>query len=277
MGFFATYGNQAILLVLFLTFGWFGHIFFEWLKETNRWKRFRFRLSTSEQYWRISAFFVLMTVASSVVILWLSPSYETKSSNFGLLVQVATLVFGLYTGYFAFRQVNLGRFNEIATTANKLFLEGKYKKAIKEYEAATEIKFDFINACEQAECYVCMEDWEGYERIIELLPNAQVDDRDTLLFFYVQSLGYFIDEDLKEVKGIIKKAIEAKKSMKQGVRMSWSTVDIEKSDCYKATEESIKKLFKDFSSYLNNEGEIASKEAFENAYGGKTKKKKDEQ
>ncbi len=253
-------------VILGIIFGLFADNIYNFIRTSSPWKKFKHHFSTSEQYWRITTFFSIITVSSALAIIFYSPE-GTVMNNLSFLVQLATLVFGLYVGYFAFKQMNLGRYESIVSSAKQLFVNGgDFKRAIKEYELASSIKLTFGTGAEQTECYVCLSEWAKYDRMMDRLPHVKVDHRDDLILFYLKALEPLFKEELGRLKEVFRQTVTFKKSIKKSIAAGWSSAEIKKSEVYENLSNEIKTLVEPFFKYINNQLSESEKQTFEETY-----------
>ena len=265
--FFNTNGQLLGLMALALIAGWFIRITFDWLKESSPWKKFIYRLTTAEQYWRSTAIFIILSVFMAGFTIVYS-STGNVVGNLSFLIETLTLFFGIYAGYFAFKQMNLGRYESIISSAKQLFVNGgDFKRAIKEYELASSIKLNFLTGAEQTECYACLSDWVKYDRMIDRLPHVQVDDRDELILFYLKSIGPLLREEIARLREVFRQTISFKKTIKKSINASWSTAEIKKSDAYERLSPETKTIMDNYLKYINNQLSDPEKQIFEETYG----------
>lgn len=178
------------------------------------------------------------------------------------------LVFATFTGYFAFAQLQLSRFDKLKDEAYRYMKDGKHYRARNLYEEAYSIKNnDFTTTSNLAEIYLILKDLESFNKIEGRLRKMCLEDTEKAISSYLSIVRFLIKEDIGEAKKPLKelfKIINARpKSFDYGF---WDYSDFKKTDTYKSisgeSKEIIDNLIKIGEQKVSNE----EREMFINKY-----------
>lgn len=244
-----------ILITIILT------LFLEYIIKKN-WKEFFNKTTLIKKYWKFVISFLVISILSGITIYFYT---ENTTDNLILLVQVLTLIFAIFVGYFAFQQVAENRLDKLKEQGYKHLQKSEYLRAIKSFEEAFSISpKNFTILSNLQECYIIIQDTKNFNEKKELIKKIIIEDREKIIFYYLKSADYLIKQDIGKAKEEIVECIKFIKGSNLFLFSSWNFRDIIKSNSYKNLKGESKKILDNFISYLQGILNEDQRKEFEN-------------
>lgn len=214
----------------------------------KKWREFFNKTTLIKKYWRfVISFIIIGSVLGGAIYFYT----ENITDNLILLVQTLTLIFAIFVGYFAFQQVAENRLDKLEEKGYVHLKKREYLRATKSYEEAFSIApKDFSVLSNLIECYLIIQDDKNFNEKKELIKKIIIEDREKLVFCYLESANFLLKQDLGKAKGEIKECIKFIKSSGLSFHSSWDFRDIKNSELYKNLNGEAKKIFDSFINYL---------------------------
>jgi len=179
----------------------------------------------------ISIVIVLISIGLNIFnYLYIS---NNQQNYFGDLINFYSgLSFAIFTGYFAFTEFQLNRFEKLVEEARGEIRRKRYSRAQKLYEQANLIKpTDSSVISDLTEIYLISGDEEGFEKMVRKIDC--VDRSENILVFYLQATWYLLDQNFggskKYLKNLATHIVENPEDIK---KFSWNFSDIQESEKY---------------------------------------------
>jgi len=140
-----------------------------------------------------------------------------------------------------------------------------YARAVKIYEqvASIDVK-NFYNMAELLEIYLFQKDFTKFDEKISLLRKNTLDERDSLILFYLKISRYLLKENLLEAKEEINKLIIFSKKNPRFFNI-WDFSDMRSSATYtNLSDGEVKKILDNLIQYLSASMSPENKTKFEN-------------
>ena len=183
-------------------------------------------------YWIISIMILLISAGLNILNYLYAPNNQRDYLR-DLISFYSGLFFAIFTGYFAFTEFQLNRFEKLVEEAVRELRDEKYPRAQKLYEQAHLIKpTDPTVINNLAEIYLISRNDEAFEKMISKIDC--IDKSENILLFYLQSAWKLLDENIGGSKKYLKKlAVHIAENPTDINKFSWSFSDIKNSDPYK--------------------------------------------
>ena len=175
----------------------------------------------------------------------------------GIINSYTGSFFVVFTGFFAFSQWKLSRFENLREEAlGKLRdkPQPSYLRARKLYEEAHSIKKDdFTVSANLAELYLILKDFDAFDNLANRLGKVCVEDKEIVIRKFLLTAKWLIQEDLGSMKKPLNDLIKfcIKKEQILGPYI-WSFQDLRSSETYKSLSEEPKEV-------LNNSMRLVEK------------------
>ena len=227
----------------------------------KKWKEFFNKTTLIKKYWKFVISFLVISILSGVIIYLYT---EDIINNLILLIQILTLIFAIFVGYFAFQQVAENRLDKLKERGYEHLRRQQYLRAVNFFKEAFLINpKDFDMLANLLECYVIIQDNKSFNEKKELAKKIIIEDREKMIFYYLKSTSYLIKQDLGKAKKEIAECINFIKSSNLSLFSSWSFSDIEGSDSYKNLQGESRKILDNFIIYLQGRLDKEKKKEFE--------------
>ncbi len=236
-----------------LTIGIIMGFLLYWVIDNKLWNKIFKSAALIQQYWKfIIAFSFIFVLTLSIIIVKIQDESDLYSI-LNLVIQIATLVFAIFVGYFAFAQVVENRFEKLKTKGKDQLDRKKYKRAIQNWEQAHLIKRkDSDTLADLLEVYLIVKNFRKFDERIKELGKLIIEESDTVTFHYLRAIRYLLVENLGEAKERIKNLINFTKENPRSLEIfSWEFDDIKNSDTYTKLHGESKIIFDNLASYLD--------------------------
>lgn len=173
------------------------------------------------------------------------------------------------TGYFAFAQLQLNRFDKLKDEAYSYLKERQYLRARRLYEEAHSIKNnDFTVASNLAELYLILKDFSAFDNLRNQLDRTCVESKEKAISTYLITTKWLIKENVGSAKGELKKLLKIIEAEPKDFESSfWDFSDLEKSETYKSISGESKEILETLIKFANKSLENEKKEVFIRKYG----------
>lgn len=227
-------------------------------------KSFYSKAPLIKKYWIFVVPFTLVSLMTYSLVIFLSPP-ENLETNLTLLNQVATLLFAIFVGYFAFQQVVENRLDKLKEQANLYFKQPSYLRAIQYYEEAYSINpKDFSLLAELLEVYLCIGEFKKFDEKIGRLEKLIVEDYEKSTVAYLKVCEHLFKQDLGSAKTELKSYIDlVQKDPEVLEQFRWDLSDIRKCDLCKELDGDVKTIFENLVNYLHKNLDEEKKKRFE--------------
>ena len=227
----------------------------------KKWKDFFNKTTLIKKYWKFVISFVVIGILSGTIIYFYT---ENVVGNLMLLIQIFTLIFAIFVGYFAFQQVAENRLDKLEEKGYMHLQKQEYLRAIKSYEEAFLIApKDFNILSNLLECYLIIQDNKNFNEKKELIEKIIIEDREKIIFCYLKSANFLLKQDLGKARKEMKECMEFIKSSSFSFYPLWNFRDIKNSELYKDLKGESKKILDNFINYLQGILNAEQKTKFE--------------
>jgi tetratricopeptide (TPR) repeat protein len=242
-----------------LTGAFFGILLYKTFPKYWKWTLTRAPLI--RKYWLFVVPFFLASVAIYVCIYKFSSSNQLEN-NISTAGHFIMLSFTIYLGYLAFLQVIEGRIDNLKQNASLQFRSGRNERAIKTYEEIFNIKPDDFSAlAELLELYLIEKRFFPFEQKINILKKSAIGDREHKIVAYLETAKLLFQYGGESAREKISEAVTTF-SKKLG-DISWGFKEVKNSDVYKNSNQDTKRVFENFTNYLNGSLDKELLEEFE--------------
>ena len=227
-------------------------------------KDFVSRTPIIRRYWSFVLIFCVILLVTYLLVFKYSPKSEIEI-YLNVISPVATLVFAIFIGYFAFLQLVESRMTTLKQEGFNYLKQKGYARAVKIYEqvASIDVK-NFYNMAELLEIYLFQKDFTKFDEKISLLRKNTLDERDSLILFYLKISRYLLKENLLEAKEEINKLIIFSKKNPRFFNI-WDFSDMRSSATYtNLSDGEVKKILDNLIQYLSASMSPENKTKFEN-------------
>lgn len=230
-----------------------GGLFFLFLRKPiiNYYVRFKSKTPTIRKYWIFVVLFLISISVAYILVFKLSSNKESLNISINILGQIASLIFAIFVGYFAFLQVIENRVDKLKEDGLRHFKERAYPRATKIYEEIHSISPGNFNIlADLLELYLIQRDFDKFDKKITLLEKESLDKKDDLMVLYLKIAKNLVKEHIADVRNDIDALVELRRKHK-GILIGWDFNDIKTSECYPKTGDA-KLIFDNLISYLTN-------------------------
>lgn len=155
------------------------------------------KASITPFYWKFVIPFVVL-VCFSYVAVFIFVTEQKQEIIINLVGQMATLIFAIFVGWYAFIQVINSQAEKTIERAHEYFVSGAYERAKKLYLEAYNLKPDvFSNTAELVELYIVTDsDEDDLKSKLKQLETVALGYREKLVVFYLKTISSLLREDL---------------------------------------------------------------------------------
>ncbi|MFZ2310668.1 MAG: hypothetical protein WAW11_03925 [Patescibacteria group bacterium] len=249
------------------------------ITRKNVWEKIFPYPSFSTRFWTsLTVVFIVFSLASYYVVFKVDflSDLSNKIAVFGIIVQLFTLIFGVFAVYFALRQLIENRFASLDKTGFDEVKNRHYLRAIDKWTEAFYIKPDiaiFTNLCE---AFLLVGDYHKFDAYIKMSEEKGltrkkfiVEACDRIVLLFLRTVRNLLIKNQGEAEVHIGKIIELVKNNGL-IGFQWDFLDISTSSTFQDLNGECREIAENLISYLSKnmtpnrlkafeEGEYASK------------------
>jgi len=186
-----------------------------------------------------------------------------------LLVQSATLIFGIIAAYYALRQLVETKFEKLDENGMLNLKRQQYSRAIRTWNEAFYIRPESETFMNLLEAILLLGDFDQFDERIGLSEEPWfkkkifLENPEKLTFLYLKAIRHLLVKNLGEAEMIITKIIKLRKETDDFVNFNWNFTDLTKSVGYKALSGDSKAITDNLILYLKKSMSPEHKTLFE--------------
>lgn len=245
-----------------------GVFFALWMKANSLVIKRFFKRYLVRKYWSFVVPF-LVILGISYLYIYNKSSHENIDVNLSILNNWATIIFAVFVGWYAFRQLGEMRLEKLKEAANNYNLMNMPLRALEAYKEAYSInpKDPFVLS-DLLELFLITRNFNGFDEKIGFLEKDSIelnDKRGQIICFYLNALSGFLKGHMNETREKIKKCVDfIAENSNSSVSLSWTFKTLKDSDTYKKIPNNPdKQLFNNFMSYLEGTMPLENRTKFE--------------
>lgn len=186
-----------------------------------------------------------------------------------LLVQLATLVLGVFATYYALRQLVETRFNGLDESGMQELRRNHYSRAFEKWREAFYIKPDAVVFTNMCEALLLLGDYEKFDQYVRMSEKTSFQKKgiltepsDRITLRYLRVARSLLEENQGEAKKHINEIVALVKEHKL-IGFAWDFIDIQQSINYQTLEGDCRTIFDNLISYLSKKMPSSIIEKFE--------------
>ncbi|MEX2409906.1 MAG: hypothetical protein WD607_00805 [Candidatus Paceibacterota bacterium] len=175
----------------------------------------------------------------------------------GLVVQLAILFLGIFTAYYALRQLSESRFTKLDEAGIQNFRNGRYFRAIYNWKEAFYVRPDTNIFLNLAETYLLIKDYEFFDEHvnnseIRFLKNKVFKEKtDKIILLYLKVVRNLLVKNQGKAESFILDILSLMSEVNEKRILEWDFFDIIKSKPYKELNGECKIMINNISNYLS--------------------------
>lgn len=186
---------------------------------------------------------------------------------FNLIIQLATLVLGIFAAYYALRQLVETRFTSLDEAGLNELKNSHYSRAFEKWREAFYIKPEatvFTNMCESL---LLMGEYDAFDQYVEISQGEGFlkkeiiqESSDKIILLYLKAIRHLLVKN----QGQAEKYIESLITLKEGMLgFQWDFMDLRRSLAYQNLSGECKNIAENLISYLSKNIQPTRKRDFE--------------
>jgi tetratricopeptide (TPR) repeat protein len=214
--------------------------------------KFKNLSKTLKSYWKFIIIFGLSSTIGYILIYYLF-----DRSNFGLIFsvygQILSLLFAVFVGYYAFKQVVENRREKLKERGYIHIRHRNYARAIDYLEQVVKISYDDHEALANLlELYIIVKNFENFDNKIDDLLESAISKSEKISYHYLKALRRLVEENIGKAKENIGKTVDYIRNNPSSLgAFSWNFNDIKESHVYYQLEGETKYILDNFIKYLD--------------------------
>lgn len=213
------------------------------------------------------AFFLL-----SVILITNNEIVTDASSLFAvvyIIIQLATLVFGIIAAYYALRQLVETRFINLDEAAANEMQRSHYSRAFEKWKEAFYIRPEAGVFTNMSEALLIIGDFDNFDQFMQMSQSASFlrknifqETSDQIILYYLRTMRHLFVKNQGEAEKHIKSIVAIVK--KEGLSgLNWNFMDLERSPAYQDLGGECRKIAENVVLYLSKNIQAARKKEFE--------------
>jgi len=204
------------------------------------------------KYW---IFVVLFSIIVFVLCYLIIKNLEKNDQRLylPLVVQSATLIFAVYAGYLAFKQLMENRRDKLREDGDRYLTRKQYKRATECYLEVSKIKpNDYESLSNILEVYLLNRNLIKFVEGLPILNKLAIEDGEKLVCSYLAAANYLLEMYNSRAREEIDDIMTLNKKNPQALEyINWNFEDIKKSSVYENLEGESKKILENLVRYLS--------------------------
>jgi len=242
--------------------------------KKNFWEKFFLYPAFNYRFWTLIISLILLSILFiGIVIKYFKFENINETLSFiNIVVQADIFLLGVITAYYAFSQILENRLDKIKQIAFEYLKNKDYEKAIDAFKEAIYIKLNFDSFADLLELFLITKSYSEFDETIQNFDKAKLlskiisNDREKIIFLYLQTTRYLLTENIGNAKHYLGKLInlvtQKNLTLERGF-LIWNFSDLQQSEAYTNLKGESKKILDNLIRYLTDSMNFEERKSFE--------------